>query len=101
LPDYVSSKGVTKSAKDLLSEIGSTISAIKFNALLEKHGFIERMERPTVNGKKKRFPSITAKGEVYGQNLQSPHNQKETQPHWYADKFRELYEIVTADSEKP
>ena len=39
-------------------------------------------------------------GAHYGQNMQSPKNQKETQPYWYADKFRELYEIVT-NSEQP
>ena len=100
VPDYVPSKGVTKSAKDLLAEIGSPLSSKKFYEILEKHGYLERIERPTTGGKVKRFPSITSKGEPYGENLQSPHNQKETQPHWYVDKFRELYDLVTQEEEE-
>lgn len=96
IPQYVQSKGVTKSAKDLLKEIGSTMSVIRFNTLLTEQGYLETKTRPSVNGKTKNFKSITDKGLAYGENLQSPKNQKETQPHWYADRFAELYNLVTA-----
>ncbi|MDE7411564.1 MAG: Rha family transcriptional regulator [Paramuribaculum sp.] len=96
LPQYVESKGVTKSARDLLKEIGSPISAVKFNMLLVEQGYLETMTRPTSGGEVKKFKNITEKGLVYGKNLENPRNQKETQPHWYADKFRELYNLVVA-----
>lgn len=95
LPNYVPSKGVLKSAKALLKEIGSDISAIKFNLLLEKNGFIAQMTRPSTNGKEKKFWNITDKGAMFGENQVNPRNPKETQPGWYADKFHELYNIVT------
>ncbi|MBD5367206.1 MAG: hypothetical protein HDR82_09470 [Bacteroides sp.] len=96
LPQYVESKGVTKSAKDLLKEIGSPISAVKFNMLLVEQGYLEIMTRPTSGGKIRSFKNITDKGLPYGKNLENPKNQKETQPHWYVDKFRELYNLVVA-----
>lgn len=96
IPQYVESKGMTKALKDLLEDIHSPYSAIKFNQMLEAKGYIETKTRPSSGGTVKRFKSITDKGLAYGENLQSPRNQKETQPHWYADKFGELYHIVTA-----
>lgn len=96
IPQYVESKGVTKSLKDLLADMHSPYSAIKFNQMLESQGYIETKTRPSSGGSVKRFKSITDKGLAYGENLQSPRNQKETQPHWYTDKFGELYRVVTA-----
>lgn len=96
IPQYVESKGVTKALKDLLADMHSPYSAIKFNQMLEAQGYIETKTRPSSGGSVKRFKSITDKGLAYGENLQSPRNQKETQPHWYADKFGELYRVVTA-----
>ncbi len=66
--------------------------------MLEAQGYIETRTRPSSGGTLKRFKSITDKGLAYGENLQSPRNQKETQPHWYTDKFGELYHIVTLQS---
>lgn len=99
LPSYVQSKGVLKSTKTLLKEIGSDMSAIKFNVLLEKNGYIVQMTRPSTNGKEKKFWNITDKGSGYGENQVNPKNPKETQPGWYADKFRELYNLVTQSDE--
>lgn len=96
LPQYVESKGVTKSVRDLLKEIGSPMSAVKFNMLLVEHGYLETMTRPTSGGKVRQFKNITEKGLAYGKNLENPKNQKETQPHWYVDRFAELYNKVTA-----
>lgn len=95
IPQYVPSKGILKSASELLKEINAGISVIKFNQLLESKGYVETVERPTTGGRTRRFKNITEKGAPYGQNMQSPKNQRETQPYWYADKFRELYDIVT------
>lgn len=55
------------------------------------------MTRPSTGGKVRKFKNITEKGSPYGQNLQNEHNQKETQPYWYVDKFKELYDIVTEE----
>lgn len=96
IPQYVESKGVTKSLKDLLEDMDSPYSAIKFNQMLEAQGYLETKTRPTSGGAVKKFKSITDKGLVYGANLQNPKNQKETQPHWYVDKFGELYRVITA-----
>lgn len=96
IPQYVESKGVTKSLKDLLEDMHSPYSAIKFNQMLEAQGYLETKTRPTTGGAVKKFKSITDKGLAYGANLQNPKNQKETQPHWYVDRFGELYRVVTA-----
>lgn len=96
LPQYVPSQGVLKSASELLKENGYTMSAIKFNMLLVEQGYLETLTRPTSGGAVKKFKSITAKGKPYGENQVSPKNQKETQPQWYADRFGELYNLVTA-----
>lgn len=95
IPQYVPSKGIHKSAKDLLEEMGKPMSVIRFNTLLEEQGYLETKTRTSKGGVKK-FKSITAKGEPYGENQVSPKNQNETQPHWYADRFTELYNLVTA-----
>lgn len=96
IPQYVESKGVTKALKDLLADMHSPYSAIKFNQMLEAQGYIETKTRPSSGSSVKRFKSITDKGLAYGQNMQNPKNQKETQPLWYADRFGELYRTVTA-----
>lgn len=96
IPQYVPSQGVMKSASVLLKEIGSDISAIKFNQLLEAHGYVETITRPSTGGKIRKFKNVTDKGKAYGENEVNPKNQKETQPHWYVDKFEELYRAVTA-----
>lgn len=96
IPQYVPSRGVLKPASELLKEIGSGISAVKFNQLLEAQGYIETISRPSIGGKTRKFKNITGKGKAYGENEVNPKNQKETQPHWYADRFIELYRAVTA-----
>lgn len=93
-PDYVESKGAHLSAKDLLAKHEAGISPIKFNEQLVKLGYLTTVTRKAAGGKDKPFKVITEKGSVYGENMVSPHNQSETQPHWYVDKFAELLETV-------
>ena len=93
-PDYVNSKGVTMAAKDLLEKHGAGFSVIKFNETLVKLGYLTVMTRKAAGGKDKSFKVISEKGSPYGENMASPHNQSETQPHWYIDKFAELLEIA-------
>lgn len=92
LPDYVPSKGVLKSATELLKQNGMTISAQAFNMQAIEKGFLETKTRTGSKGKKKPFKCITAKGKVYGENQVCPNNPNQTQPLWYEDKFKELVE---------
>lgn len=89
-PDYVSSKGILKSASELLKSCSAGISAQAFNKLSIKEGFLEEKTRASSKGTAKTFKAITPKGEAYGENQVSPNNPKETQPLWYEDKFEDL-----------
>lgn len=90
LPDYTHSKGVLKSASELLKEHGIGMSAHAFNIKLVELGYLAELTRPSSNGGVKKFKSITQKGLPYGENQVNPNNPKSTQPLWYADKFDEL-----------
>ena len=93
-PNYVQSKGVLKSAKDLLKANDCGISSIAFNKLAIKAGLLEDKTRNSSHGEIKHFKSITTKGSVYGENQVNPNNPKETQPLWYENKFQEVIKII-------
>lgn len=93
-PNYVQSKGVLKSAKELLKANDCGISSIAFNKLAVKAGLLEDKTRNSSHGEIKHFKSITAKGSAYGENQVNPNNPKETQPLWYEDKFGEVVKII-------
>lgn len=93
-PNYVESKGAHFSAHELLKKHNAGISPKKFNEILVRLGYLTEMERDASNGRRKKFKLITTKGEEYGENMVSPYNTNETQPHWYANKFLELLAIV-------
>lgn len=84
-----------KALTTLLNENNCGVSAVKFNALLVKDGYLEERERPSSKGgRAKKFKALTEKGLKYGENAVSPHNQKEVQPLYYADLFMELFDKV-------
>lgn len=87
LPDYTPSKGILKSASELLKANNISMSAHQFNIAMMKAGYIEEQTRKSNGGKEKRFKSITKKGLEFGENQVSPHNPHETQPLYYVDKF--------------
>ncbi len=64
-------------------------------------GYLEKKERDSTSSPtgKKKYKSLTDKGLKYGENLISPKNQKEVQPCYYADTFKELYDIVMNNDE--
>lgn len=68
LPDYTPSKGILKSASELLSERGMKISAQVFNKKAIEKGYLCNLERNSAHGQKKRFKSITNKGLSFGEN---------------------------------
>ena len=93
LPEYVSSKGVHHSASELLKKHSVEMSVVKFNEKLMDKGFLVENTRKGAS-KLHKFKVITGKGLEYGENVVSPKNQNETQPHWYDEKFEELINII-------
>ncbi len=93
LPTYVDEE-VTQSITALLKEHGAKLTAAKANTLLIQKGILEIKERPSSNGGSKQFKSLTSLGLKYGKNLLNPKSPKETQPHFYASKFKELLTLI-------
>lgn len=93
-PDYTPSKGVLKSAGELLKENGCEISAQAFNQKMIEKGFMVELTRPSSKGGVKKFKSITGVGLNYGENQVNPNNQKSTQPLYYEHKFFELLTLL-------
>lgn len=93
-PDYTPSKGVLKSAGDLLKENGYEISAQAFNQKMIEKGYMVELTRPSSKGGVKNFKSITGEGLNYGENQVNPSNPKGTQPLYYTDKFVELLMVL-------
>ena len=96
LPAYTPSKGVLKSATELLKEHKSELSVIKFNKKLVELGILKECTRQSTKDKNKvkKFKNLV--DTTWGENETSPRNPKETQPLYYEDKFKELLEIVQA-----
>ena len=88
----------TKALSELLKDHGINYTARSYNLLLRDIGMLEERHRKTndknVLGGIKRFWSITEPGLVYGKNITSPSSPRETQPHWYAERFRDLHALV-------
>lgn len=93
VPDYAPSKGITKSATTLLKENKVALSARKFNEKLLGIGFLQRLERKSSKGIKT-FLNLTKEGLAYGENVVSPQNPNETQPHFYQDTFSALLSLL-------
>ena len=91
LPDYVPSKGVLKSATDLLKANGVEMSAKAFNKIAINKGVLVEKERKSTHGIK-RFKNISDGWLDFGENQVCPNNPRETQPLWYESRFRELLE---------
>ena len=96
LPAYTLSKGVLKSATELLKEYNSELSVIKFNKKLVELGILKECTRQSTKDKTKvkKFKNLV--DTTWGENQINPKNPKETQPLYYEDKFKELLEIVQA-----
>lgn len=82
----------TLSLSALLKTHGIRITANQAYHLMARAGIVDQKERQSrsgLNGVKK-FWSVTAKGCLYGKNITSPANPRETQPHFFESKFPEL-----------
>lgn len=89
-PDYTPSKGILKSAGELLKENECAISAQIFNQKMIEKGYMVELTRPSSKGGVKKFKSITGDGLNFGENQVNPNNPKSTQPLYYEDKFIDL-----------
>ena len=96
LPAYTPSKGVLKSATELLKEHNADISVIKFNKKLVELGILKECTRQSTKDKTKVKKFKNLADTKWGENQINPRNIKETQPLYYEDKFEELLEIVQA-----
>lgn len=84
----------TKAVTALIKDNGISSTAPAFNRALAAHGFLKVMQRKNSKQEMVDFWSITDKGLRYGKNLTSPQCPRETQPHWYVDRFLELAGLV-------
>lgn len=86
----------TQSLTQLLKIHGVRLSAGQVYTQLAKLGVTEQKVRPSRSGVGgvKRFWSLTAKGCMYGKNITSPANPRETQPHFFESRFAELLRLL-------
>lgn len=90
LPVYTKSKGILKSATELLRKYNIQISTRKFNKIMIDKGLLREVERKSTkdNTKIKKFKNLV--NTEFGENQVNPNNPKETQPMYYEEKFEEL-----------
>jgi len=90
----------TASLTHLLKANGISANVHAYNMLLRDAGMLKACERQsTSKGAKngiKRFWCVTERGLEFGKNLTNPSSPRQTQPHWYVDRFAELHRIVSA-----
>jgi hypothetical protein len=84
----------TKSATALLKDNGIRYAPAAFNKRLDNLGLLKVLFRTNSKNEQVPFWSITDKGLRFGKNLTSPQSPRETQPHWYVDRFLELAALV-------
>ncbi len=86
----------TLSLSALLKANNIRMTANQAYHLMAGYGIVEQKERFSrtgINGVK-RFWSVTARGCLYGKNITSPANPRETQPHFFESKFPELLKLI-------
>lgn len=88
----------TQSLSQLLKTHNIRITASQAYQHMAKLGITEQKTRPSRSGTNgvKRFWSLTAKGCMYGKNITSPVNPRETQPHFFESRFPELLRLLEA-----
>lgn len=79
---------LTRQAEELESRGLST--RLQHDGIVEQR---ERYSRTAINNIKK-FWSLTAKGCMFGKNITSPANPRETQPHFFESRFPELLKLL-------
>lgn len=103
LPGYVvdaagdspGSSMATASLTDLLKRHGISTKPAAYNVLLRDAGVLEERTRKSTGKSEKHFWCVTEGGLQFGKNLTNPSAPRETQPHWYVERFSELHQIVS------
>lgn len=93
---YDGSSRPTFAISALLRRNGIRMTANQAYHQLAKVGVVEQKHRESrsgINGVKK-FWSVTAKGCMYGKNITSPVNPRETQPHFFESRFPDLLKLL-------
>lgn len=101
LPDYTEDSAPghvgamdTASLTQLLREHGLSHSAAAVNQMLHEAGILESRTRKSAKGALKHFWCLTDAGQHYGKNVVSPQSPRETQPHYYRDRFIDLLAVA-------
>jgi len=86
----------TNSMTNLLKQNDSEISVVKANKILVAIGILEDKERPSskYEGKIKKYKALTEKGLAYGINKENSSSPGQTTPHYYTEKFDELFSLI-------
>lgn len=86
----------TDSMTNLLKQNSSEISVVKANKILVAIEILEEKERPSskYEGKIKKYKALTSKGLDYGINKENHSSPGQTTPHYYVEKFDELYSLI-------
>lgn len=86
----------TDSMTKLLKQKNAEISVVKANRILVTIELLEEKERPSskYEGKIKKYKALTSKGLEYGINKENPSSPGQTTPHYYVDKFDELFILI-------
>ncbi len=78
-------------AKDLLKEKNIHLSPVALNKILMKKGVIHEATRPSRDRNKPwRWKVLNEGYDYYGQNVQDPNFQSQTQIKWYDNRFMEM-----------
>lgn len=84
----------TKAITALIKDHGIASTAAAFNRALAAKGFLKQLQRKNSKQEMVDFWCVTDKGMNYGKNLTNPQSPRETQPHWYVDRFLELADLI-------
>ena len=86
----------TDSMTNLLKLNNAEISVVKANKILVAIELLENKERPSskYEGKIKKYKALTSKGLDYGINKENPSSPGQTTPHYYVEKFDELFSLI-------
>ena len=84
----------TKAITALIKDHGIASTAAAFNRALAAKGFLKQLQRKNSKQVMVDYWCVTDKGMTYGKNLTNPQSPRETQPHWYVDRFLELADLI-------
>ena len=103
IPQYVNAgteNPTLHAATDLLKKHDVGITAQVFNKQLEARGIVTTATRPGKGGKTHSWKVLRQEYDRFGQNVQDPKFQSQTQIKWYDNTFAELLGIAGVNRER-